>query len=378
MKLLRVLAVFLLMIGLLVLGLFISGNQYLLKGVWATYLHGERSATITDKKYFTTRIVESGEHQAWPRSKNYNRKQLSSALRDMLEQTESIAFVVIRNDSLAHEEYWQGFSDSSRTNSFSMAKSVTTLLTQIAIQEGYFKGWDDKVANYLPGLEGAYRGELTLAHLSTMTAGLRWNEDYHSPFDITAKAYYGPNIGKLMLSQVPVVNKPGEKFEYQSGATQLLGLALAKTTGKTLSQYASEKLWVPLGARYPAEWHLDSRDGTELNYCCMNSNALDFARFGKLLIHHGKWEGEPLIDSAFIARATKAQLKDFYGYSFWIDTDDHLTPVYYMRGILGQYVIVIPEKDLVICRLGKQWLGYENDKHHQDFHIIVSEVLKYF
>ncbi|MGB0176695.1 MAG: serine hydrolase domain-containing protein [Owenweeksia sp.] len=377
MKFLRFLAALLLILGLVVFGLFISGNQYLLKGAWATYLHGVSSGTIDDMRFFDTRTVEIGNPVAWRMSESYNTKELSSTLRSTLEETESAAFLVIKEDEIVYEEYWDGYSDTSRTNSFSMAKSITTLLAQLAIQEGYINSWDDEVSKYLPELEGAYRNELKLHHLSNMTAGLQWNEDYHDPFDITAKAYYGPDIEKLMLNEVPVVSPPGEVWEYQSGATQLLGLVVSRATKQSLSAFASEMLWRPMQAEHAAKWHLDHADGMELAYCCFNSNARDFARFGKLLLNHGRWNGQQIIDSAFVEMATHGDAVEHYGYSFWVDTDDHLTHVYHMRGFHGQYVIVIPEKDLIIVRLGHHRLE-KTDAHTGDFHIMVDEVMKYF
>jgi len=229
-------------LALTLLVLFITGNQYLVKGVWVTYLHGETSATITDKKYFAQRAIPASVAQPWPLARNYNQQTLSDTLVKMLETTQSIAFVIIKNDSLMYEQYWNGFSDTSQTNSFSMAKSITAMLSQIAVQKGIFKSWQQKAEDFLPGLQGAYKGELELQHLANMTAGLQWNEHYKNPFDITARAYYGPDIRDLMLSEVPVVQKPGSNYEYQSGATQLLGLCLTEATGKTLSQLASEWL----------------------------------------------------------------------------------------------------------------------------------------
>lgn len=372
----RFLAIFLLILGLLVLSLFLTGNQYLLKGVWATYLHGETTATINDSRYFDTRNIQAGTTTDWQLAEDYNRRKLSDTLQATLEKTESVAFLIIKNDKILIEKYWDGYSDTSHSNSFSMAKSITTMLVQIAIQKGYIQSWDDPVIKYLPGIQGPYRRDLKLKDLSTMGAGLQWDEGYSSPFGITAQAYYGSDVENLLYEKVPVVNQPGTVFNYQSGAPQLLGLVLSKATGKSVSEFASEELWKPLGASENAFWQLDRKNGNELSYCCFNSNARDFARFGKLLEHYGNWGGMQLLDSTFVAAASSPGLVNHYGWSFWID-DSHLTKVYYMRGILGQYVIVIPEKDLVICRLGKKRLANIGN-HPGDLKVIVEETLKYF
>jgi len=352
---------------------YLSGNQFLLKGVWAAYLHGNTTATISDAKFFDTRTVEAGTANPWKVSSGFNKTPLSEILRTSLEETHSVAFLIAQHGEITYEEYWDGYGEDSRSNSFSMAKSITTMLAQCAIQDGYIESWDAKAIKFLPELKGEYAKELTLRNLSTMTAGLDFNEHYTNPFDITAKLYYGTDVEKLMLENVPVIDKPGS-YEYQSGATQLLGLAVMKATGKSLAEYASEKLWKPLGANHSAEWHLDSKDGRELAFCCFNANARDFARFGQMLLQKGNYNGVQILDTAFVDMATVPFVEPFYGHSFWM-TDDYGTHIFYQRGILGQYIIVIPEYDMVVVRLGHERQGNDNN-HTTDFRVIVEEVLK--
>ena len=373
-KLLKVLGWLVAIIGLVIGGLYFSGNQFLIKGLWAAYLHGNTSATIGDAQFFDTRTVEVGTPASWKVSDFYYEWDITGDLRKSLEETETVAFLMIKDGEIVFEEYWDGYSDSSRSNSFSMAKSITTMLVQCAIQDGSIKSWDQPVKDFLPELQGEFAEDLTLRNLCTMTAGLDFNEHYTNPFDITAKLYYGPDVEKLMLDNVPVVRKPGkDAFEYQSGATQLLGLCLMRATGKTEAEYASEKLWKPLGAEYPAEWHLDSKNGKELSFCCFNSNARDFARFGQMMLQHGNFNGTQILDSAFVDTATVGYGVPYYGHSFWI-CDDYGTHVFYQRGILGQYIIVIPEYEMVIVRLGHKRLGSDMN-HSIDFRKILEEVL---
>ncbi len=372
--LIKITSRFSLVFALLILFLKFSGNGYLIKGIWASYLHGKTSASIDDAKFFETNTVKSGHATStWPLHKNYNQKALSLELTNTLEKTKSVAFLVIQNDSVIQEKYWNGYTDSSLSNSFSMAKSITTLLCQIAIQKGILLGWDQKVIGIFPTLKGVHASELELWHLSTMSSGLDWNEKYTNPFNVTAKAYYGEDVKTLLLS-LPVINEPGKTFNYQSGSTQLLGLCLREVTGKSLSSLATEWLWGPLQAEHDALWHIDN-EGCELAYCCFNSNARDFARFGKLMLHYGNWNGTQILDSSFVSMATTKKFAPQYGYSFWLD-DASGTKVFYQRGILGQYIITIPAYKLVIVRLGQQRLPNAADGHTQDFHMIVEEVLK--
>ena len=360
----------------LVLGLIISGNRYLLKGIWATYLHGEKSASIGDARFFDTRKVEIGTPQPWPISAHYNKKELNKELTDLLLQTQSVAFLVVKNDSIQYEQYWDGYSDTRHSNAFSATKSITTMLAQCAIQDGYITSWDQKVKDFLPDLKGEFADELTVRHLSTMTAGLDFDEHYTDPFCITAQMYYTDDVWDLMLRKVPVGKEPGETFEYQSGATELLGMTVIKATGKHLADYASEKLWQPMGAEQPAKWHLDSENGTEMAYCCFNTNIRDFARFGEMMLHHGNYNGTQILDSSFYNLASNGFGVPFYGHGFWI-CNDFETPVFYQRGILGQYVIVIPERNLVVARMGHKRID-PTEQHPEDFLIIVEQILKQF
>lgn len=362
-------------IALVVAVAYATGNSYLVKGVWASYLHGYNSASIGDAQFFETHKVESNPRfTAWALSEQYNKVPLSSELESMLERVKTVAFLVIKRDSILTEKYWEKYSDSSRSNSFSMAKSITTMLAQVAIQKGIFKGWEQKVNTILPNVKGQYANQLELWHLSTMSSGLDWDEQYKDPFSVTAKAYYGNDVAQLM-STLPIINEPGKEFNYQSGSTQLLGQCLIAATGKPLAELAAEWLWKPLQAEHAAAWHTDER-GMELAYCCFNSNARDFARFGKMMLHQGNWNGVQILDSSFVQKATAPALSPAYGYSFWLD-DSHGTKVFYQRGILGQYIITIPEYQTVVVRLGHQRVLPVNGQiHTDDFHVIVEEVLK--
>ena len=350
----------------------LSGYGYLDKGLWATYLHGHNSATIDDARFFDTHKIEAaGNAWQWPTSPGYNKTKLPAKLEETLAKTETVAFLVIQNDSILNENYWDGYSDSSQSNSFSMAKSITTMLAQIAIQKGILKGWHQKVNSLLPDLKGAHANELELWHLSTMSSGLDWDEAYKNPFAVTAKGYYGDNVRSLMIT-LPIVNAPGKEYYYQSGNTELLGMCIMQASGKRLAELASEWLWKPLQAEHSAKWHTDAM-GTELCYCCFNTDARDFARFGKMMLHQGNWNGTQILDSSFVQLATTGALVPYYGYSFWLD-ESHGTKVFAQRGILGQYIISIPAYNLVVVRLGRHCMPKKNNAP-EDFHIIIDEVL---
>lgn len=346
--------IFLFLLGFLLVAslvLWILGYGYLFRGVQLTYLKGYSSANIYDGQDFDTRLVpKKNTISALQKSANYNKTILSPALQNMLFETSSTSFMVIKNDSIIYEKYFLTHADTTRVNSFSMAKTITALLVQMAIEDGRIPNWETKVKNYLPWLEGQYATELTLRNLSNMTAGLDWEESYYNPFGITAEAYYGRDIEKTM-HKVKVVSKPGKEFVYQSGATQLLGLCLKKALGKPLSVYASEKLWIPMGAELDATWHTDRPGGTELSYCCFNAIARDFARIGEILLHHGRWNNHHFVDSNFVATMKTPFLDDNYGQALWLGKSGK-TIWSMFQGTLGQYIILVPEKNTVIVRTG--------------------------
>ncbi|MBT8295002.1 MAG: beta-lactamase family protein, partial [Gramella sp.] len=219
---------------------------------------------------------------------------------------------------------------------------------------------------------------LTIGDLSSMSSGLNWNENYYNPFASTARAYFDDDIREQVLD-LEVIEEPGEKFKYLSGNTQLLGMVIEKATGKNLSEYLSESFWKPLGMNDAALWQLDSEEsGMEKAYCCISSNARNFAKFGKLFLNYGTWEGQQLLDSAFIAKSSQPGFKEtpHYGYGFWL-SDYKNKEIFYMRGVLGQYVIMIPEDDLVIVRLGRKLIQREGgDKHYKDFYMYIDEAYK--
>jgi CubicO group peptidase (beta-lactamase class C family) len=327
--------------------LYLSPYGYLLKGIRLTYLSGKASAHYYDKGDFDLRKVEtSNTISSLPKSQYYNKADLTNELKDMLAKTNSGSYLVLRNDSIIAEHYFGEHTDTTGSNAFSMTKSIITMLVQIAIQEGKINSWDDKAIKYLPWLKGPYAKDLTLRHLSTMTAGIDWEEHYKNPLGVTAKAYYGDDLDGLMKT-ITVIKKPGEIYKYQSGSTQMLAMALKTATGENTAVYASEHLWKKIGAEHSAYWHLDKDNGTEICYCCFNAVSRDFARLGVLMAHRGMG----ILDSTFFNQAIQPYKAKHYGHSFWIASEVP-NPFYFMHGMQGQFVAVVPKHNLVVVRTG--------------------------
>ena len=371
--LLRFFVGLLLLLGIITLLLYIYNFEYILKGVKTTYLSGYTTAYIDDYTEFDNRVIAAGTSpQPWPLHRNYNKIEATPELDKLNEEMETVAFLIIRNDSILYEKYAENYGPDSKTNSFSMAKSVVAALLGKAIGDGYIKSLEQPVADFFPQFDR----RLTVGDLASMASGLNWEEDYYSPFSMTARAYFDDNIREQIL-QLKVVDPPGKEYEYLSGNTELLAMVITKATGKNLSAYLSESFWKPMGMAEDALWQLDSEEsGMEKAYCCIASNARDFARFGKLYKNHGKWNGTQILDSAYVALSTRPRFEEApqYGYGFWLENLNG-KKVFYMRGILGQYVIVIPEDDLIIVRLGHQ-VGDrpEGQEHSNDFYQYIEQV----
>jgi len=344
------------LIIILVALILISGRTYLFKAAWYY------TADVDDYKIFDNNVVQTGKPQPWNKAAAYNKIIYPDDLDKKLTQYKTIAVAVIRNDSLLFEKYWPGYNDSSKTASFSVAKSITSLLVGAALKEGKIRSVDQPVSDFIPEFKEGLKAKLTIKHLLTMSSGSNWDESYSNPFSVTTEAYYGKDLYKTATS-VKITKEPGTYHYYQSGNTQLLGLIVEKATGQSLSAYASEKIWQPVGAEHPALWSTDKKDGNEKAYCCFNSNVRDFARIGQLVLDSGRWKSTTIIDTAYWkASITPCMIKDdsgqpsnYYGYHWWILPEHQ--DIFYAWGILGQYVVVIPSKKLVIVRLGKESAG---------------------
>ncbi|KOS07129.1 beta-lactamase [Flavobacterium akiainvivens] len=364
-------------IAVIVALLYIFDVDYLIKAVRVVYLHGKTTAYLDDYTHFENRTVKNGPAQPWPQAKDYNTVDGTQRLESVHKELGTVAYLIIKNDSIWHESYYDGYGPDSKSNSFSMAKSVVSAALFKAIEEGKIKSLDQKVSDFYPEYKTGFGARLTVGDLSSMATGMDWGEQYSSAFSVTTRAYFGDNLAQTVLD-VPIVYEPGQKFEYVSGATELLAMVLTKATGQTLSDYVSDKFWKPMGADHEALWQLDKADGLEKAYCCLGSNARDFARFGKLFLHNGEWNGTKILDSLDVQKmvtprfATSPQ----YGYGWWINIYNN-KKMYYMRGHLGQFVIVVPEDKLIIVRLGHtKGLQTTTDPHSNDFYVYVDEAYK--
>ena len=340
--------------------LWISGNAHLIKAVRSTYLVGKTAPTIDDYPKFENRTVKVGKPQDWSLSDSYNSKKLSDRLQNEVESWETAALLVVQNKNIVYESYSDGYSKSSLTNSFSMAKSFVSLAIGAAIQEGKIKSVNQKVGDFIPEFKEGKKANISIKDLLTMSSGVDFGESYGDPFGFMAKAYYGKDLYDLTVNK-EVQYDPGEVWKYQGGNSLLLSFILKNATGESLSDYFSMKFWEPIGASQEALWTINEKNGLERAYCCFYSNARDFAKVGQLILDSGAWNGSQLISKSYFEDSFKpaniknesGEIIDYYGYQWWFGSYEG-DSFYYARGIQGQYIVAVPKWNAVIVRLGNK------------------------
>ena len=278
-----------------------------------------------------------------------------------LEEHRTVAFLVVYRDTIRYEHYFDGYDSATVHTSFSVAKSVTSMLIGCAIADGYIRSVDQPVTDFLPELIDKGWDRVTLEQVLQMTSGMDFQESYTNPFGTAATFYYGRRLRQSTV-KLGLEREPGTGWDYDSGNTQLLGLVLEQSfrmagdSALTITEYLQRKLWTPLGMEFPASWSIDRRKGgIEKTFCCLNTPARDFAKLGSLYLHEGRWQGQQLVPSEWVERSTRVDSSAgsawWYQYQWWLP-DKRGT--FMAEGILGQYIYVDPAREVVIVRLGRK------------------------
>jgi hypothetical protein len=320
---------------------------------------------------FNFEIVDATTQREYLRVLDSIASQLSSpstvtplSFNELLASTQTTAFLIIKDDRLIYENYFNGYERDSINTSFSVAKSFVSALVGIAIDEGLIDSIDDPITKYIPELEDrdTHYSAITIKDLLTMASGLRYVEE-ETPFSDDTKTYYDPNLRAVALSAV-IEKEPGKTFHYNNYNYLLLGIILERATGLPVAKYMEEKLWKPLGMEAPASWSLDSEaSGFEKMESGINAHAIDFAKFGRLYLNNGSnWNGQQIISENWVSTSTSANGTSDpsieYQYGWWIYplqedvVDNNPHHHYFARGNLGQFIYIIPEQKLIIVRHG--------------------------
>ena len=350
--------------------------NYIIKGIRVVYLNGYSTVFIDDNKYFDTVEVETSNNlEPWIKHINYNQKNTSKIFDEFNSKMETAAFIIIENDSILTEKYYNGYDENSVINSFSMAKTLIYVTLAKAIEEGYIKSLEQKVVDFIPELKGEFASEVRVIDLASMHSGMEWTEPSLNPFSVLSKTYFVKDLNKLILDQ-PFVEKPGIKFQYSSGNTQILSILIERATGEKITDYFSKHFWKKMNAEQNAIWQLDSYEsGNAKAFCCFSTNARDLSRMGKLYLNNGNWNGQQLVDSNFIKTSFTTIDSPIYGIGIWVDNYKGYE-IGMMRGHLGQYVMFIPEINLIISRFGRNYTEKGIIEITEDTYIYIDEALR--
>ncbi len=286
-----------------------------------------------------------------------NGRQVTEALDEFLKRNDTIAFLVIKDDALIYEAYFNGYARDSTVTSFSIAKSVVSALVGFAIAEGRIGSVDDQITTYVPELSAGdprYR-YVTLRHLLTMTSGVRYREGGMSWSDDATK-YYAPDLRAAAVSS-PIAEEPGRAFRYNNFNPLLLGLVLERATGRPVARYLEEKIWKPLGMDAPGSRSLDSALSGSRKWRAHQRRAIDFAKLGRLFLNRGQWNGTDIVPAQWVAESTGVDARDrpesWYRYFWWLNADAAGCRHFYAAGKHGQYIYLVPEQRLMFVRFGR-------------------------
>jgi CubicO group peptidase (beta-lactamase class C family) len=295
--------------------------------------------------------------------------------------TESTAFIVIRNDSVLFENYYQGHSRETPCKVFSVSKNVISALIGIAIDEGFIKSEDDRVMEYVPEIKEKRLAGLTIRHCLLLASGIRSDNGEVFPWNDKVRVYYSRDIRKL-LSRIGYESEPGSTFHAEEITPMLLGLVLERAIGRTISSYLEEKIWKPLGMDKGALWVIDSkRNGFEVVNSGLVATPMDMARFGRLYLKEGDWNGRSLISKDWIRSSTTPDTTSvafwrsiaayngrdvYYKNTWWGLRENPEVFEYNASGHFGQRIVIVPSKNILLLRFGSgngntDWTGFMQD-----------------
>lgn len=327
-------------------------------------------ADLKDHEKFDNLPVEKGNNTFYFQAKPDNFKfQLPSdydpasnykSFEEFLKSKKSVAFLAIKNDTILYENYFYGYDSMSIIPSFSIAKSIISALVGIAIDEGYIYSTMQSITFFMKELPAEFDA-ITIEDLLNMRSGIDFDEGYTNPFVEMPKYYYGTDLLKY-IKKLKIKEPPDQTYDYISVNAILLGLIIERATNTKLNVYLQRKIWEPLGMESDASWSVDSYENRVFKAnCCLNAIARDYAKFGRLYLNMGVWNGEQIVPKKWIEKSISVinDSKDSRGYPYTYQWRVLENKAFIAYGILGQYIIVIPEKNLIFIRNGKKVSGID-------------------
>ncbi len=271
----------------------------------------------------------------------------SMTVDEYFERQNAAGLLVIKDGRIAYERYGLGNTPESRWISFSVTKSVVSMLVGAAIRDGYIASVDEKVSDYLPRLKGTPYDDSTLRNILQMASGVEWNEDYADPASDVNSASWQTVALYGYLGQKERAAPPGERFNYNTAETNLVGTLLRSAIGNNLSTYLEEKIWHPFGMEHGAVWSLSEPGGGEFGGCCISATLRDYGRLGLFALSGGRLpDGTAVLPEGWMKESTTASpAYPGYGYLWWLDGSG----AFRASGIFGQGICIHPEHDVVVA-----------------------------
>jgi CubicO group peptidase (beta-lactamase class C family) len=290
-------------------------------------------------------------------------------LADYLGSGPTVAFSIIRNDSILYEYYGADYTESSIVSSFSVSKAFVGIALGCAIQDGYITSVEDPITQYLPELKNKKGMELVkIRHLMNHISGLK--------FGTLSFMYYKRNLNDVK-SYVHIFEPPGVHFKYNNGNTQLVSIIIERASGKKFQDYFAQRIWNKIGAEFEMKWSLDGKKTKTIkSFCCMAGINHDFAKLGRLMLNKGRWNGQEVFPESWYNTMVKWDLKENSAwdneFGWWLGPKDY--GYYYAAGLWGQYVIVYPKKNIIITRFAKMDITHKSNEIHEKLMMVMDQL----
>lgn len=360
--------VFILVMGCAIILLLIPSCQSTYLGRWVAWNFSD----IKDYEKFPDRAIENAEpvfhfisddkdQSIKNVTYSFKEKERIKDIDDFIAQTETTALIIVKDDTIRFEGYANGYARASINTSFSIAKSITSMLMGVAIDEGVIDDIEDPITKYLPELMDSDPNlqQVTLSHLLMMQSGFFYR-DHDLIWGDKPKNYYSPCLRNRVLN-VKLSEAPGSRWQYMGYNPIMCGMIIERVTNQTVTNYFQEKVWKKLGMEFDASWSIDSEaDQMEKMESGVNARAIDFVKLGRLMLKGGNWNGEQVISKEWVKDCTsldgsvKAWEGVHYKNFWWIyPANENHPQSFAATGHLGQYIFVSPEEQTIIVRFGK-------------------------
>lgn len=341
-------------------------------------------SSVADYSLFPERTIAKSE-KPYIYAKNINSalgdmcveySGMQKTLNEFVSNTDTTSFIIVKNDRIIYEQYANGYSESSTNTSFSMAKSVVSLLIGKAIEKGYIKSVQEPISNYIEEFSDKDIGKITIEELLLMRSNIVYDEDKFLWFGDDSLTYWFDDLRDLALSHTDLTDEYNGKFHYNNYHPLLLGIILERSTGVTVSRFFEREIWQKIGAEHDASWSLDSEaSGFEKMESGINFRAIDFVKIGSMVLHGGYFNGTQIISGDWLDISTLSDTPindDEYSNSFLSGKNIGYKYMWYYTpsetsghdivawGKSDQILYISPKNDTVILRTGKSDGGVSN------------------